>query len=122
MRATRIVFVGAALFLLSCEDGPEQVFTPLGSGPSDPQNGFASGAPWVQDGSKDYSGSSGGDSEGRARFCDEGELRSLVERMVVAPIVPDTSVGMVPLWAADGKPVRADDLLGRPEDDKFCDA
>jgi len=62
-----------------------------------------------------------GDSTGRARFCDEIEATKQVAELVEKPIIPDVSVGGVPLWTAEAEPVVADDLIGRPEDGKLCD-
>ena len=41
--------------------------------------------------------------------------------MVVAPIIPDVSVGTIPLLGEDGQPYLADDLLGTPEMGLYCD-
>ena len=41
--------------------------------------------------------------------------------MVSAPVIPDVSVGGIPLLDANGEPYVVDSLLGRPEDGKFCD-
>lgn len=62
-----------------------------------------------------------GDSTDRARFCDEAEATAQVAKLIEEPIIPDVSVGGVPLWGADGDPVVADDLLGTPDDGKLCD-
>lgn len=110
----------AALGVAGCEDGPEKVFTPFDGDPS-AQNGYTKdNGPWVQDGDKGFT-ETGGDSIGRAKFCDESQVTELVQQMVTQPIIPDVSVGGVPLWGADGGPLLADDLVGLPEDGKFCD-
>lgn len=109
-----------ALSLLACEDGPEQLFTPNTGDPS-AQNGYSPGTPWVQTGTTSYDDNAGGsDSAGRAVFCDETEVNELIQEMVVKPIIPDESIGGIPLRGPDGKPYVADTLLGRPEDGKFC--
>ncbi|MBI2377011.1 MAG: hypothetical protein HYV07_23625 [Deltaproteobacteria bacterium] len=105
--------------VVACEDGPEQVFTPYEGDPQQ-DNGIAPSVPWVQPGEKGFE-TEGGDRVGRARFCDVPEQDALIQGMVTKPIIPDVSLGGVPLWNADGRPLRADDLVGRPEDGKFCD-
>ncbi|MCK6549225.1 hypothetical protein L6R52_25505 [Myxococcota bacterium] len=120
MRASLSFTFAAALAVTACDDGPTQIFEPNTGDPAQ-QNGYTPGEPWVQDGSKGFDDESGGDSVGRARFCDETEAAAQIEQMVVAPIIPDQSVGTVPMRGADGKPLHADSLLGRPEDGKFCD-
>jgi hypothetical protein len=62
-----------------------------------------------------------GDSTGRARFCDEAEATQQVAKMIEEPIIPDVSIGGVPLWGEDGEPMIADDLLGTVTDGKLCD-
>jgi hypothetical protein len=62
-----------------------------------------------------------GDSKDRARFCDEAEATMQVAKMIEEPVIPDVSVGGVPLWGEDGQPLLADDLLGSPADGKLCD-
>jgi hypothetical protein len=62
-----------------------------------------------------------GDSADRARFCDEAEATDQVASMIEEPIIPDVSVGGVPLWGENGEPILSDDLLGSPDDGKFCD-
>lgn len=119
MRSSLRFLVVATSLVAACEDGPEQLFRP-NDGDPEQQNGYEPAAPWVSGDQKGYGESAGGDAVGRALFCDEAEATAQVERMVVAPIIPDVSVGTVPLWAADGKPMHADDLLGRPEDGLLC--
>ena len=117
---THSLLLGAALWAAGCEDGPEKVFTPFSGDPS-AQNGYdAQSGPWTPDGDKPFT-EAGGDSVGRARFCDESQVTELVQRMVTQPIIPDVSVGGVPMWGPDGGPLHADDLVGLPEDGKFCD-
>lgn len=114
-----VTFAAAALLFAACEDGPKQIFEPNEGNPPT-QNGYTPGAPFVTPGSKGFE-ETGGDSQGRARFCDEAEATALVQTMVTQPLIPDVSVGGIPLWRPDGTPTHADDLLGRPEDGKFCD-
>ncbi len=105
--------------LVACEDGPDQIFTPFEGNPTE-QNGMPTeDTPWVQDGEKGFE-LGGGDSIGRARFCDEAEHAKLVEEMVVKPIIPDVSVGGVPMWGPNNSPLPADSLIGSPADGKFC--
>jgi hypothetical protein len=119
----------ALVLLMGCEDGPTQVFAPAESG-SVPTAGGGSWTPNVMDEdgneadpSKGFGSgnATGGDSVGRARFCDEEESEAQIRAMVAAPIIPDVSVGTVPLLDAEGQPYVVDTLLGRPEDGKFCD-
>lgn len=119
-RYTSTLLLSTALAAAGCEDGPEKVFTPFSGDPS-AQNGYSSDSgPFVQDGDKGFT-ETGGDSIGRAKFCDEAQVTELVQWMVTQPIIPDVSIGGVPLWAEDGGPLHADDLVGLPEDGKFCD-
>lgn len=114
------LLLGAALTAAGCEDGPEKVFTPFDGDPA-AQNGYsADNGPWTQEGGKSFT-ETGGDSVGRAKFCDESQVTELVQWMVTQPIIPDVSIGGVPMWAEDGGPLHADDLIGLPEDGKFCD-
>lgn len=117
----RTICIVAILSLagLSCEDGPDQIFH-KNDGNVPEQNGYSPAAPFAEPGGKGFD-EVGGDAGGRAKFCDVAEQEALVQQMAVAPIIPDTSVGTVPLWAQDGTPTFADDLVGRPEDGKFCD-
>ncbi|MCA9525605.1 MAG: hypothetical protein KC549_04825, partial [Myxococcales bacterium] len=79
-------------------------------------------APFVPEGEQNFGSTAGvDDNAGRARFCSERENEEMVQGMVVAPIVPDNSVGRVPIRNEDGTPTHADQLVGRPEDGKFCD-
>ncbi|MBI4807206.1 MAG: hypothetical protein HY795_18485 [Desulfovibrio sp.] len=117
MRVTKLLPCLALAF--ACEDGPEQVFTPYEGDPSQ-DNGTAPISPFVQPGEKGFD-TEGGDRVGRARFCDVSEQDTLIQDMVLKPVIPDVSLGGVPLWNPDGRPLRADDLVGRPEDGKFCD-
>ncbi len=121
MRASRVLLTAVGLIAATgCEDGPAQIFEPNHGDPA-LQNGFDT-TPWVQDGTKGFDDLAGGDRQGRARFCDEAESTELIQGLVTQPIVPDVSLGGIPLWGADGQPLHADTLLGRPEDGKFCDS
>jgi hypothetical protein len=108
------------LLVAGCEDGPEQIFEPNEGNPGE-QNGYQPKAPFVFDGTAGYDFEQADDSAGRARFCDEAENTTAVQQMVTRPIIPDVSLGGLPLWNASNTVVHADDLLGRPEDGKFCD-
>lgn len=119
-RYSHSLIIGAALLAAACEDGPDKVFVPF-KGDPEAQNGYSSNSgPWVQDGDKGFT-ETGGDSIGRAKFCDESQTTELIQWMVTQPIIPDVSVGGVPMWGADGGPLLADDLVGLPDDGKFCD-
>lgn len=110
-----------AVALIACEDGPEQIFQPNEGDPV-AQNGGKPGASFFQDGEKTFDSTAGsGDSVERARFCDEAENEAVVQKMVTQPIIPDVSAGGIALWSQDGTAVHANDLIGRPEDGKFCD-
>ncbi|HEY3447781.1 MAG TPA: hypothetical protein VGK67_15605 [Myxococcales bacterium] len=116
-----LLALAAVGLLAACEDGPAQVFTPNEGDPSQ-QNGFKPADPWFQDGEKSYDYTGGqGDSVDRARFCDEREMTDTINTMVSKPIIPDVSMGGIPMWSAGGTPTHANDLIGRPEDGKFCD-
>lgn len=118
-RTLPVLFIGSAL-MFGCEDGPDQLFTPFEGDPA-PQNGYEPEAgPWTQAGDKGFT-SQGGDSVGRAKFCDEDIRTNVIQEMIVQPIIPDVSVGGVPLWGEGDTPLPADDLLGHPDDGKFCD-
>ena len=115
----RIPFIVVLAFTFACEDGPEQVFKPVDNATTVP---VTSGAPWTPEGSRPYSTEqTGGDSIGRARFCDENQAEEQIQAMVVAPIIPDVSVGTIPLLGEDGQPYLADNLLGTPEMGLYCD-
>ena len=80
----------------------------------------STGTTWTPEGDKPYE-RAGGDAVGRALFCDENVAEEQIQEMVVAPIIPDDSVGGIKLLDEDGKPYVADVLIGSPEDGKFCD-
>lgn len=103
-----------------CEDGPEQIFEPNEGNPGE-QNGYKPSTPYVHPGSAGYDSEQESDSAGRARFCDETENTTMIQTMVVEPIIPDVGLAGLPLWAPDNTVMPADDLVGRPEDGKFCD-
>ncbi len=121
MRARTMVGLAAAAVLCGCENPLPQLFKPF-EGDAAAQNGNRSGGTFFQDGSKDFESTAGsGDRQQRARFCDEAEQTALVQQMVTKPIIPDVGVGGIKVWSPSGGPVHADDLIGRPEDGKFCD-
>lgn len=76
---------------------------------------------YTRPGRRGFESTTEGDSTDRARFCDEAEASAQVAEMVEEPIIPDVSIGGVPLWSMNGEPVSADDLLGSPAEGKFCD-
>ena len=108
--------IAVALLAMGCEDGPDRIFEPVDDDPP-----LASGDTWTQPGSRGFGDTSSGDARGRARFCDEAETSALIPELVTQPIIPDQSVGGIPLWTEDGDPLVVDTLVGRPEDGKFCD-
>ncbi len=110
--------LGLALGVWSaaCEDGPAQVFRPEST-----DVGRLSGPPQSTFGRRSLDEATGGDSEGRARFCDEVESSELVAELVTREMRPDESLGGLPLWTADGSPVSADELLGLPTEGGFCE-
>lgn len=116
--------VGAAVFAVGCEDGPTQIFTPLpeAANPS-AMNGTTSGTPWVEPGDRGFDDIQQGDDLARGSFCSEAERTAQVEQMTTAPIIPNVSVGGVPLWGKNGGQVSVDDLVGRPSLDPslFCE-
>ncbi len=123
MRALPLL-LAAGLLLAACEDGPEQIFEPF-TGAPEVQNGTEPRPAYTINEAKGFD-IQGGDAAGRARFCDETEQTALVQWMVIQPMLPDVGIGGVPLWAASGKPVLADDLVGpyNPTDPvapTFCD-
>ncbi len=129
MKRTHLGIILIALLLTACEDGPHQVFDSVKPG-SVPTSNSTAWTPGVidEDGNaapanKGYGrgNGSGGDSAGRARFCDEEESEAQIQAMVAAPIIPDVSVGTIPLLDENGEPYVVDTLLGRPEDGKYCD-
>ena len=73
-----IPFIVVLAFIFACEDGPEQVFKPVGNETTVP---VSAGAPWTPEGSRPYSTEqTGGDSIGRARFCDENQAEEQFKR------------------------------------------
>lgn len=114
------VLLSAGLFA-GCEDGPTEVYTPP-SGDPVANNAGSANNPWVADGEQNFGSTAGtNDNAGRARFCSERENELLIQDIVRAPVIPDESVGGIPLRTPEGTPQHADDLIGRPEDGKFCD-
>jgi hypothetical protein len=128
MRRTRTristFLLSTALLSPACESDPAVRFVP-NTGDPKAQNGFTPTRPFTPSGdptATSYAGDTAGgdDNVGRAEFCSEGERSALIEQMVVAPIVPDVGLGLVPLRAPDGSPLHADDLLGKREDGGLC--
>ncbi|HKU44713.1 MAG TPA: hypothetical protein VJR89_41420 [Polyangiales bacterium] len=114
MSIQRLALAAMLLVVWACEDtasieSPVKVEKP----PKAPS--------YTRPGQRSFDQTTEGDSTGRARFCDEAEASEQVAKMVQEPIIPDKSVGGVPLWGKDGNPVVADDLLGSPDEGKFCD-
>ena len=124
MRVIVVIAAIAALVTAGCEDGPDRVFTPNDGDPTE-QNGYSPQAPFTQEGDKKFAvdpeEDEFDDSDARAQFCNEEENEDVIQEMVVQPIIPDVSIGGVPMWRPDGTPTHADDLIGRPENGKFCD-
>jgi len=115
------VLLALCLATPACEDGPEQIFVPNTA--TREANGDNPLPPYVLNQTQGFDIQSG-DAAGRARFCDETETNgSDSSRWVsLTRVIPDVSVGTVPLWdAVTGTPTFADDLIGRPEEGKFCD-
>ncbi len=119
-RKTLWIAATALFWALGCEDGPKQVFHPNQGNPAQ-QNGYAPVEPWTPEGQKGFGFVEGGDEVGRAKACSEPEIEELNRWMVVQPLTPDVSVGGIPLWGPDGKPIPVDDLLGGRKDGRFCD-
>src|SRR5262245_13166306 len=99
MRASlRALYLMSALstpaLIISCEDGPEQLFKPNDGDPNQ-QNGFKPGSYTNPDPKRPFIISGGQDNVARARFCSEAEAAAQVQDMVVKPIIPDESVGGV---------------------------
>ncbi|MFO0728976.1 MAG: hypothetical protein U1E65_34670 [Myxococcota bacterium] len=119
MRAPLLPLVALALSGVACIDGPDQIYTP-NTGDTNAQNGFTGNKPFTPSGTTSYTDQGGGsDSAGRAVICDRVKADQQIQEMVVAPIIPDTSVGGVPIRAPDGKPLLADTLIGAGPG-KFC--
>jgi hypothetical protein len=128
MRTKRILgfAVGLSAALIGCEDGPSlkgpsQIFDRTHDEFTDVTNGIAGGDPWSVNEERGFESESSGDSVGRARFCDQAQADAQVQEMIKAPIIPDNSIGQIPLWGAEYTPLLADSLLGSPADSKFCD-
>jgi hypothetical protein len=113
--------IALAVVIAGCDDGPKQFFTPNKGNPV-AQNGFKYTPPFTQSGEKRYdTGSAGGDSSGRARFCDEDAREVVINGMVTQPILPDVGLAGMTLWSKEGGSVHANDLMGKPAEGKFCD-
>ena len=118
MRKCRIALLALlALGASACEDGPEQVFTPNEGDPA-VQNGFDDSPNFTQAGEQGYDlGEEARDDTGRARFCSVAENEALIQRMVREPIIPNDSIGGVPMWNGN-QPMQADRLI---EGGAWCD-
>lgn len=102
------------VLVFACEDADSiQQTSAIETNPESPT--------YTRPGSRSFDQVTEGDSTDRARFCDEAEATEQVAKMIEEPIIPDVSVGGVPLRGPTGDPMEADELLGRPEDGKFCD-
>ncbi len=122
-RGLLLLTAATAVAVAACEDGPEQVYEPLDGDPA-PQNGYTPTPPFSQDqgdGVPLEVQECNADELGEARFCCEQEHEAVVQRMVQAPIIPDVSLGGVPLWSPNGPPTHADDLPGPSGAGKLCD-
>jgi hypothetical protein len=109
-----VPILAASLWFAGCEDGPEQIFTPNSGDPA-AENGHTPSDPFFQDGTQDFTSTAGtNDNAGRARFCSEAENTSLIEQLVQEPIIPDVSMGGVPMRNPDETPIHADQLVGVP--------
>jgi hypothetical protein len=118
--------IAVGLIGFGCEDGPDRLFTPNTNDPAtlDQQNGHTTTTPWTPGGDAPYpeGGVIGGsDDLGRAQFCSEAENAQLIQEMVVKPIVPDQSLGGLPIRAPDGGPLYADTLRGEYTNGLWCD-
>lgn len=117
---TRSLTLAGVLTVASgCEEGVQQIFKPFDGDPA-AQSGYTPTKPWTTTGTTSFDDREVEDDVGSAQFCNKEELTNLIQGMVVRPIIPDESVGGVPIRGADGRPLNADELLGRPEDGKFC--
>ncbi len=114
------ITLAGAIALSGCEEGVEQIFTPNSGDPA-AQNGYTPAPPWTTTGTTSFEDRGAQDDVGSAKFCSESELTTLIQTMVTKPIIPDESVGGVPIRSPDGSPLPADDLLGKRADGKFCD-
>jgi len=119
-RSAGAVVLAAWVLLAGCEDGPDQVLFPLQTAAPPAPSGPASPDVFVAGDSKGFGDSAAADEVGSAKFCAETEESALSQEMVVQPIVPDVSAGGLPLWAASGGVLYADDLLGARTEGKFC--
>ncbi len=121
MRKAPWLLLAAALALLACEDGPEQVFEPFEGDPQSVNEPEAQ-EPFIQEGSVPTEvPACNPDLLGETAFCCEEEHEGILQGMVVQPVIPDVSIGGVSLWSEEGPPLNADTLPGRPEQGKLCD-
>ena len=88
-----------------CEDGPEQIFSPNEGDPAS-QNGLDHPTAVTPPGTKTFeSDDENFDNTGRGKFCTVEENETLVKEMVKKPIVPNESIGGVPMWTPDNRPM-----------------
>lgn len=103
---------------LGCEDGPEQIFSPNEGDPA-AQNGLDHPTAYTPPGTKTFeTDEANRDETGRGRFCSVGKNEELIKWMVKQPIIPNESIGGVPMWTPDNRPMPADELLQTGE---WCD-
>lgn len=101
-----------------CEDGPDQVFTPNTGDPAS-QNGLDPSQSFTPEGTKTFDADEENrDDTGRGKFCSVQENDELIKEMVKKPIIPNESIGGVPMWTPDNRPMHADELLG---EGAWCD-
>jgi hypothetical protein len=101
-----------------CEDGPKQIFSPNEGDPAS-QNGLDHPTAVTPPGTKSFdTDDENRDDTGRGKFCTVEENGDLVEVMVKEPIIPNESIGGVPMWTADNRPMQADELL---KEGRWCD-
>ena len=120
MRCRSLALVAAlgGLLAAGCEDGPKQVFSPNTGDPA-AQNGLDHPTPYTPPGTKGFeTDQTSRDDTGRGRFCTVEENEALIADLFDEPILPNDSIGKVPLWTVDNRPMPADELL---KDGKFCD-
>ena len=114
MSIQRLPALAVLLIVVACEDADTiQQTNAIEKSPTSPS--------YTLPGKRGFKEMTEGDSKDRARFCDEAEATAQVAKMIEEPIVPDVSIGGIPLWSEDGEPVEVDDLLGKPSEGKLCD-
>ena len=121
-RRTLVLLAGLSTTTLvagfGCEDGPEQVFSPNEGDPAS-QNGLDHPSLFTPAGTKNFDADEENlDNTGRGKFCTVAKNEALLQKMVKAPIIPNESIGGVPMWTPDSRPMHADELL---KDGAWCD-